>query len=121
YRVEKVSSFGGLSNNSVVLENNRVYFWSEDGIYTVGRNDLGDTTVDSITIGSIQRIYDEIPNLYKTKAEGIYDNITKKVKWIFNYSDPYTENDETRELVLDTTLGAFSINKIMNISPNTVT
>src|SRR5690606_14774784 len=51
YRVEKISTFGGLSNSSAVTENQRLYYWAEDGIYTVGSNEFGDLTAESISVG----------------------------------------------------------------------
>src|SRR5690606_14580373 len=117
YRVEKVSNFGGISNSSVVLENNRIYYWAEDGIYTVGTNELGDVSVTSISQETIQSFYDDIPAVAKRRANAIYDNITKKVRWIVNYRELMSEQNITKELVLDTTLGAFSVNRIMNLVP----
>src|SRR5690606_969068 len=120
YRVEKISSFGGISNSSVVVENNRLYYWAEDGIYTVGRNQFGDPEVSSISVSTIQSLYQDIPTLAKQKATAIYDNITKKVRWVINYTNLLSENNITKELVFDTALGAFSINRIYNLAPNLV-
>lgn len=120
YRVEKISNFGGLSNSSAVTENNRLYYWAEDGIYTVSSNEFGDLTAESISVGSIQSFYESIPNTSKVKAEAIYDNITKKVRWVFNYSSLLTEENITKELILDTTVGAFNVNRIMNLDPNDI-
>lgn len=120
YRVEKVSSFGGVSPSTVVLENNRVYYWANDGIYTVGTNELGDVTVDSISVGSIQSFYDNIPNLSKSSAVSVYDSTTKKVRWLYNTGFILEERNVTYELILDTTIGAFSVNRVMNLTPNQV-
>lgn len=121
YRVEKISSFGGISNSSVVLENNRVYYWAEDGIYTVGSNEFGDMSADSISAGSIQTFYQQIPNIAKRRATSMYDSISKKVRWVVNYEELMSANNTTREIILDTTLGSFSVNRIMNLPFNSVT
>lgn len=120
YRVEKISSFGGISNSSVVVENNRLYYWADDGIYAVGRNQFGDLEVSSISVSTIQSFYQDIPTLSKEKATAIYDNITKKVRWVINYTNLLSENNITKELVFDTALGAFSVNRIYNLAPNIV-
>jgi hypothetical protein len=120
YRVEKISSFGGISSSSVVVENDRLYYWAEDGIYTVGKNEFGDPTVSSISVSTIQTFYEEIPSLSKARATSIYDNITKKVRWVFNSTNLLSEKNITKELILDTTTGSFTVNRIMNLDPNDI-
>lgn len=121
YKVTKLSTFGGLSATSVVTEGTRIYFWATDGIYTVGRNQLGDITVDSITKNTIQSLYDEIPTLAKLSASGVYDNFAKKIRWIYQDGDLLGPETTTFELVLDVDLGAFSKNRISNMEGNYVT
>src|SRR5690606_12197216 len=69
---------------------------------------------------TIQSFYQDIPTLSKQKATAIYDNITKKVRWVINYTNLLSESNITKELVFDTALGAFSINRIYNLAPNIV-
>lgn len=120
YKVTKLSTFGGLSPTSVVVEGEMVYFWASDGIYVIGRNELGDVAVRSLTITTIQRLYDGIPYASKAKAVGTYDTLTKKVRWVYNTRELLSEGNETKELVLDTALGAFSLHRIINLPSNPV-
>lgn len=112
YKVTKLSSFGGLSRSSIVVEGERIYYWSEDGIYSIGRNELGDMAIQSLTITTIQSLYDELTLPTKLTAVGSYDTFTKKIRWLYNSSIPLSSNNVTKELILDISLGCFSQNRI---------
>lgn len=116
YKATKISSFGCLSDSSIVVEGGRAYYWAEDGIYSVGRNELGDISVNNITLTTIQKFYEAIPNLSKLNVIGSYDIFTRKVRWIYKEGDVFTETSTTKELVFDSALGAFSPNRIVNLS-----
>lgn len=116
YKVTKISSFGALSESSIVVEGGQAFYWSEDGIYTIGRNELGDLGVTNITVPTIQSYFEAIPNISKLKAIGTYDTLTKKVRWIIKDGTPFEVDSETLELVFDSALNAFSVNRIMNRS-----
>lgn len=115
YKVSKLSNFGCVSNSSVVVEGERAYFWSEDGIYIISRNQFGDYEVTNITEKTIQRLYEGIPNVVKAKAYGIYDNSDKKIRWIYNVGGAISREGVTRELVLDVSLSSFSQYRINRI------
>lgn len=116
YKVTKISNLGCISAYSVVTEGNRIYFFGEDGIYTVGQNEMGDLTVENITITSIQTYYQELPFLTRVSTVGYYDLYNKKVRWMTYEGTPLEEGSFNREIVLDTALGAFSINRICNVA-----
>jgi len=106
YKVAKISSFGCLTESSVVVENDNVYYWAEDAIYQVGRNQYGDLQVTNITLGSIQTYYDSIYLSSKESCFGAYDKYSKNIKWL------YRDKGFMYEMVLDTSLSAFYLNKI---------
>lgn len=114
YKVTKISSFGGLAPSSVVIEGGSAYLWSEDGVYTIGRNQFGDLGMTNISLATIQKFYEAIPNTSKLNAVGSYDLLDKKVRWVYKTGEAFTESSRTYELVLDTALGAFSSNRISN-------
>jgi hypothetical protein len=120
YKVAKISSFGGLARSSVVVEGGRAFFWSEDGIYAIGKDNLGAFTVVNITEKTIQTLYEAIPNTSKILATGVYDHISKKIRWLYKTGESYSSTSVTKELVLDTVLNVFYQNTIKNISPNSV-
>lgn len=120
YKVSKISTFGGLSESSVIVAGDNCFYWSEDGIYAVSKNQYGDMTVDSISLGTIQSYYDSISALSRTKAFGEYDQIAKKLRWVFKTGTAFTADSETTELIFDLTLKAWTKNLIMNLADNSV-
>lgn len=107
YKVSKLSSFGGLNDSSIVVEGGRLFYWSDDGIYVVGKNQFGDLGVESLTRTTIQTKYENIPLEAKETAIGTYDTYTKKVKWVYKSGELFTTVSVTRELIFDLTLNAF--------------
>jgi hypothetical protein len=117
YKVTKISSFGGISDSSVVIEGGRAFFWSKDGIYVIAKDQFGSFTVVNITQSTIQTLYENIPLESKETAVGEYDPISKKIRWIFNTGVRFSASSITKELILDTVLNVFYQNVIVG-SPN---
>ena len=120
YKIVKISAFGGMAPRSVVVEGGRAFFWSEDGIYAIGKDQLGTLGVQNITETTIQTLYESIPNTSKVEATGVYDRVGKKVRWLYQLGSRFGTDAITKELVLDTTINAFYQNRVSNLSPNTV-
>lgn len=116
YKVDKVSSFGGISESTVVEVNDQLYFWGEEGIYLIKRNEFGDWTCNSITLTTIQSLYDDIPYADKGTAVGIYDKGGKKVRWLYGISNDVESTTDVYELIIDLTLGAFSKNRVYSLA-----
>lgn len=118
YKVKKISSFGGISKGSVVEDGSRAYYWSENGIYVIGRDQFGELTVQSITDTTIQSLYQSLSNTVKANSTGVYDIANKKIRWIFKQGTPFQSDSVTNELVFDSILGAFYPNRIYNTPLN---
>lgn len=114
YSVTKISSYGCLSNKSVVIENDKVFYWGDSGIFAIYKDQFGDLKVDSISETTIQSLFDDISTADKQNAKGIYDPLDKKVKWIYNIDSNRENSNTVLELVFDTSLGAFYKNRIMS-------
>lgn len=110
YTVSKISDRGCRGAKSVVEAEGTLFYWGEDGIYTIGKNDLGDWTSSSLTRGRIQNFYNDISVGSKILVQGYYDSYEKKVRWVYNNS--ITSTDDVRELVFDVQLNAFYTNTI---------
>lgn len=102
YRVDKVSSFGCTAPGSVVEEKGRVYYWGEEGIFVVGKSQVGDLEVVSITRGRIDSFYQELPISSRISVAGLNDSFSGKIRWLYQGQD-----EQFFELILDTGLGAF--------------
>lgn len=110
YIVERVTDHGIVSLDSVVIVDNTVMFWSDDGIYHIHVGDSGVWIAENITFGRIQTLYEEIAITDKRKAKGKFDNFERKVRWV--YFNRLGDDTETKELVLDTNIKAFYLNAI---------
>ena len=118
FKTQRISNFGSLGTRCVVEDSSRVLYWSEDGIYVVGRDQLGDYVAQNITQETIQTFYENISNTAKEKAIGIYDSVGKKIRWIYREGTLFGPDSITKELVLDLTINAFYVNRIMNLPTN---
>lgn len=108
YKLDKLTSFGLISKDSVVQAGEKIYYWGSDGIYVISKNQFGDFVVNSLSEETIQTLYDDIPGTTKETAQGIYDRTSKTVRWLYRVSS------DTYELIFNTLLGAFTKNRIMN-------
>ena len=120
YKVSRVSVFGSLSDSSVVREGGRIFYWAEDGIYVIAKNQYGELSVESLTKTTIQTLYENIPTASKTKAIGTYDMFTKKLRWIYKEGALFTPASVTRELIFDLSLNAFYTSTIKRAPGNVI-
>lgn len=105
YLTTKVTTHGCDSPNSVVVIDKTFMFWSDDGIYNIAPNQFGEYIAENITQKTIQTFYDKIDGLDRRACKAVYDTYDKKVRWL--YGARINSPAPTRELVLDTTIGAF--------------
>jgi hypothetical protein len=119
FKVEKISDFGALGSRNIVTDSGRVFYWSQDGIYVVAKDQFGTYGVNNITQQTIQTFYEGIPNTSKQKVVGAYDSVGKRIRWLFKEGTPFSADSVTRELILDLSINAFYVNRIMNNSANT--
>lgn len=116
HKVDKLSSVGIEAADSIVEEVGRVYYWAKDGIYTIGPDQFESLKVDNISQKTIQSFYEDLPSISKERSMGAYDLYSKKVKWIYNMGLPFTNSSQCMELVFDTVIGSFSLNRIGRIN-----
>lgn len=114
YVVTKVTEHGTVSPNSVVLLDNTLMYWSDDGIYHIAQNQYGDWAANNLTTGTIQSYFDDIPYQAKRRCFGSYDSYARKVKWLYN--NYYPAPSDVKELVLDVGLSAFYPSTIKSIN-----
>jgi len=119
YSVKKVSSFGCFNTRSIIVVNDQIYFWGPEGIFVIAKNQYGDWTVSNITEKTIQTFYDNIEDSDKRSCIGIYDQFDKKIRWLYNQDGDRTNRNEVLELIIDTSLGSFSKNRIYTLAANT--
>ena len=121
-QVQKVSDFGVVSGTSVVKTEDAIMYWSKAGIYYMA-SQQGEITAKNISEGTVQSLFTSLPKASKEYATGHYDAINRQVSWLYSASLDYDGvnykfNYDT-ELVLDTTLEAFSKNTISTLTGST--
>jgi len=111
YAVRKVTEVGAISSDVIVQVEGNVMYWADSGIYVLSRDGSsvdGLYSSKSVSLTTIQSLYDNIPSESKTKAKLIYDNHNKVIRGL--YSDDGF--GYTKELVFDLALQAFYKNEI---------
>lgn len=116
YKVSKIADFGVSSGSSVVTDGSIIYYWGETGIYVISRNEFGDLVVKGLTETTIESLYANTSESARNSSKGAYDKVEKKIRWVY----PETSWDDftttTNELVLDLSIGAFYLNKMVSYS-----
>lgn len=110
YVVERVTDHGIIGLDSLIVVDNTLMYWGQDGIYHVHPNENGRWVSDNISYGTIQRLYEEISIADKKAAKGSYDKFERKARWI--YHNRLGDEEPTKELILDTNLRAYYVNAI---------
>lgn len=119
YAVSKVSAYGCDNSASIVVVNDQIFFWGQEGIFSVARNQYGDWVVSNISAPTIQTYFDSIEVEDREKVIGFYDPFDKKVRWIFNMDFDRDNLNTVYELVLDIQLNAFTKTHIYNLATAT--
>ena len=114
YVVNKVSDRGCVNPQSIITVDNSIFYWSEDGIYQVKTNQFGGWESGNISIKKIQRHFEAIPRDVRNKVIGSYDDIQRKVRWVYDLDTGGSV--KTKELILDITLTGFYLNEIQDIT-----
>ena len=85
YVINKVTSAGAFSANSVIKVENTIFYWSAGGIYVLTQDEiLTGFKANNISLTTIQSLYNSIDNTAKVNARGVYDEQDKKVYWFYN-------------------------------------
>lgn len=93
FQVNKVSGLGVSSYRSIVEVNGAIFFWAWDGIYTLFMNENGIYETRNVTLTTIQKLYNSLPDSARRTAKGYYDAANNKLRWLY-YSEEaaYTGN-----------------------------
>lgn len=123
FQVNKISTNGVLNAKAIVETNGSFIYWSKAGIYALASDSVsGRFAAQNISLTSIQSFYLDIPELAKNYCKGFYDEKENRVRWLYNDTDTYSENNYinkyNKELVLDLTLSAFYPHTISSLASN---
>lgn len=107
YSVQKLSEDGIVDVGSFVSASGRPYWWSNNGIHTLGVLETGGIGVQNLSIQSIQSFWEDISPSNRAKVRGIYDKNRRRVLWMYPEEGETIENKRNRFLFFDENLGAF--------------
>lgn len=105
YLTSKITEHGTISPGSVIVVDNTIMYWSDDGIYHAAPNQYGDWTATNLSTEPIKKFFDDIPYSQKVNCRGIYDAYERRARWLYNNIPGGT--GEARELILDVNIGAY--------------
>ncbi len=112
YSVDKVSSIGTCSAQSVVQFEEVTMYWSPGGIYSVEFQGGMAVNAVSVTDQAIRRYFQSIPLEAKRQSYGFADELSKRLMWMWREEDQYSDSlgrqsYRNRVLIFDLRLGAF--------------
>lgn len=91
YQSQFVTHAGAISGESVVNVEDAVWYWSPQGIYQIVVDQVSGTQAiaQSVSAGTIQTWYNNLPQYSKENCIGAYDYTNRRIVWIY----PTNEND----------------------------
>ena len=107
YKVDMVSSFGSVAKWSAVSDGVKVFYWSDNGICVVAKNQYGDFVWESLTEKTIKRFYENIELTSPEDVTGVLDVYENRIRWVYRIGDRFASGGTTNELIFDLTLNAF--------------
>lgn len=110
YQVRKLGTEGCISPKSVIRFEQSIMFWGESAIYAITQNEVGGWSLQDISRGSIQSIYDDIPAQVRSLCVGYYDFESDSFRWL--YDNNLDSSGDVKELVFNTKFGVFTKNSV---------
>lgn len=100
FQVEKVTSVGTTFPQAIVIIENAVVYWANEGIYALSAEAGGlSYATKPLTDGKIKSFYTDISYFGKQKASGAYNGTTNEVQWLFDNSTETTVNTNSKKNV----------------------
>lgn len=116
YAVDKITDKGCIAPRSVVTVNERIYYWSDDGIYVISRNEFGDWVTNSLTRGRINTFYNNIREEAKRRVVAAYDSFQDRILWV--YDNFAVGGTDSLELAFYINKQAFTKNRYQGVTNN---
>ena len=112
-QVDQISTVGCIAARSVVVENQRLFYWSQSGIMAVTLEDRDQgAKVQNVTDKTLKQYYNALPN--KESAAGAFDPIAGEIRWLYGFNNGASLNTRPNELVFSLLKGSFNPITITN-------
>jgi hypothetical protein len=106
YSVTKLSEEGCVSSGSIVKDRSNIFYWGDNDIFVITRNEYGDWLVENLSEKTISSLYRSISKEDRLTVSSVYDVFNYSIRWL--YGNDISKNTETSELILNTKFGAFT-------------
>lgn len=121
YSIQKISESPVDAPNSIVVAENKPFWWSRSGIYTIlVDGNSGELTVENISDSVIKKLILSVPASNIEYIKGIYNPTDKTVQWLYRMSQS-TETIENYQysniLVHDVSSKSFYSHTISESTP----
>ena len=111
FSVTQISSDGCVSAEAIVQVGDITYYWSEDKIHIIQKNEFGTLQVTSLIDESIETLYTSIPLAAKKRSNGFYNKNRSEIEWFYSALTeeawPSLVNAHDRSIVLNLKTGGF--------------
>jgi len=108
YSVRKVSDSGTVSAGSVILMDNLPVYWGVTDIYGIAPNpQTGYLEVSNLSERVINTFYNAIPLATRRQSVGVYDDLSKRLIWLYSSSEDNNDYAYDRALIFDARMKAF--------------
>lgn len=116
--VVKTSTIGALSANAVVSSESILTYWAAGGIHLINIDPVNNRGASvNISISTIQSLFLAIPDSEKIKVTGVFDEVGRKLRWLYNETVTIWPPIFKNELIFDADLRAFYTNRIPPTPP----
>ncbi len=90
YTTSYVSSIGVTSHLSIVEVDGGLTWWNNDGIYALGRDNIGNFSVQNLSKSTIQTVFNNIPSNNLKFIKAAYNKKDQLVQWLYADTDDLT-------------------------------
>jgi hypothetical protein len=107
YEIRKLSDVHCVSGSGVAVGEQGVIFVAREGIMIIAPSENGYLQAQNITEGTIQKLWNAIPNRRQDQVKIVYDTVLKRVHILYSDDDTMPLNSFTKSLIFDLRLQAF--------------
>ena len=111
YSVRKITDSGTASPGSVVLADNIPVYWGLTDIYTIEQDtQTGYLLAKNMSQFTVNTLFNTIPYTAKAVVQGVFDDLNKKVYWLYSESSgaALTNYTYNKALIFDARQQAFT-------------
>jgi hypothetical protein len=111
YSVRKITDSGTVSPAAIVMADNSPMYWGLTDIYAIVQDpNSGFLVAQNISQNTINTLYNEIPQAAKLVCQGVFDDLNKKIIWLYSNNNgvALTNYSYNKALLFDVRLSAFT-------------